>query len=42
MPSIIEHDSRVTTLINVYTVQPKDQQHLVDLLIEATEKVTSQ
>ena len=42
MPRIIEHDSRVTTLINVYTVQPKDQQHLVDLLIEATEKVTSQ
>ena len=42
MPRIIEHDSRVTTLIIVYTVQPKDQQHLVDLLIEATEKVTSQ
>ena len=39
---IVEHDSKVTTLINVFTVQPNDQQHLVDLLIEATEKVTSQ
>jgi quinol monooxygenase YgiN len=42
MASIIEHDSRVTTLINVFNVQPKDQQHLVNLLIEATEKITSQ
>jgi hypothetical protein len=40
--SIVEHDSKVTTLINVFTVQPNDQQRLVDLLIEATEKVTSQ
>lgn len=32
----------VTTLINVYTVRPNDQQRLVDLLIWATEKVTSQ
>lgn len=39
---IAEHDSKVTTLINVFTVQPNDQQRLVDLLIEATEKVTSQ
>ena len=39
---IAEHVSKVTTLINVFTVQPNDQQRLVDLLIEATEKVTSQ
>jgi quinol monooxygenase YgiN len=40
--SAIEHDGKVTTIINVFTVQPKDQQHLIDLLIDATEKVTSQ
>ncbi len=40
--SIVEHDSKVTTLINIFTVQPNDQQRLADLLIEATEKVTSQ
>ncbi|MDQ3838818.1 MAG: antibiotic biosynthesis monooxygenase [Thermoproteota archaeon] len=40
--STIEHDGKVTTIINVFTVQPKDQQHLIDLLIDATEKVTSQ
>jgi quinol monooxygenase YgiN len=28
----------VVTLINVFTVEPQDQQRLVDLLIEATEK----
>ena len=38
----MEHDSRFTTLINVFTVQPNDQQRLVDLLIEATQKVISQ
>jgi quinol monooxygenase YgiN len=40
--STIDQDSKVTTLINVFTVEPKDQQRLVDLLIEATEKVMSQ
>jgi heme-degrading monooxygenase HmoA len=38
----IEQDSKVTTLINVFTVEPKNQQHLVDLLIETTERVMSQ
>jgi hypothetical protein len=28
----------VVTLINVFAVEPQDQQRLVDLLIEATEK----
>jgi quinol monooxygenase YgiN len=28
----------VVTLINVFTVEPQDQQRLVDLLVEATEK----
>lgn len=31
----------VTTLINVFTVAPEDQQRLVDLLVEATEQVMS-
>jgi heme-degrading monooxygenase HmoA len=29
----------VVTLINVFTVAPEDQQHLLDLLVEATESV---
>jgi heme-degrading monooxygenase HmoA len=32
---------QVTTLINVFTVAPEDQQRLVDLLVEATEQVMS-
>ena len=40
--SIIEQDSKITTLISVFTVDPKNQQQLLDLLIEATEKVMSQ
>jgi hypothetical protein len=40
--SIIEQDSKITTSINVFTVDPKNQQLLVDLLIEAIEKVMSQ
>lgn len=42
MVSIMEHDGKVTKLINVFIVQPKDQQRLIDLLIYAIEKVTSQ
>ena len=38
----IQQDNKIATLINVFTVEPKNQQHLVDLLIEATEKVMSQ
>jgi hypothetical protein len=37
--SIIEQNSKITTLINVFTIDPKNQQHLVDLLTEAAEKV---
>jgi quinol monooxygenase YgiN len=40
--STIDQDSKVTTLINVFTVEPNNQQRLVDLFIEATEKVMSQ
>src|SRR5215208_5599109 len=32
-------DNNVVTLINVFTVQPEQQQRLVDLLVEATEAV---
>jgi len=42
MVSTIEQGNKVATLLDVFTVQPKDQQRLVNLLIEATEKVTSQ
>jgi heme-degrading monooxygenase HmoA len=34
----IENGRELLTLINVFTVKPEDQQKLVDLLIEATDK----
>ncbi|MDQ3064036.1 MAG: antibiotic biosynthesis monooxygenase [Acidobacteriota bacterium] len=34
----ISKDNNVVTLINVFTVEPENQQQLVDLLVEATEK----
>lgn len=30
--------NKVVTLINVFTVEPENQQRLVDMLVEATEK----
>ena len=38
----IRQNNNIATLINVFTVEPKDQQRLVDILVEATEKVMSQ
>lgn len=35
----ISTDNRVVTLINVFTVEPHQQQLVVDLLVEATETV---
>ena len=35
----ISPDNPVVTLINVFTVEPAQQQRLVDLLVEATEEV---
>lgn len=35
----ISENRDVVTLINVFTVAPEDQQRLVDLLIEATERI---
>ena len=35
----ISQSNDVVTLINVFTVAPEDQQHLLDLLVEATESV---
>jgi quinol monooxygenase YgiN len=35
----ISKDNDVVTLINVFTVQPEDQQRLVDVLIDATQTV---
>jgi len=32
----ISKDNKVATLVNVFTVEPANQQKLVDLLIEAT------
>jgi quinol monooxygenase YgiN len=34
----IAKEEQLVTLINVFTVAPEDQQKLVDLLVEATEK----
>ena len=33
----ISTDNKVVTLINVFTVEPENQQRLVEMLIEATE-----
>jgi len=35
----IAKDNDVVTLINVFTVAPEDQQRLVDVLIDATQRV---
>ena len=35
----IESAAGIATLINVFTVAPENQQRLVELLVEATEKV---
>lgn len=35
----IDAGADVVTLINVFTVEPSDQQRLVDLLVHATEEV---
>ncbi len=34
----ISEDNKVVTLINVFTVEPENQQKLVDMLVEATQK----
>jgi quinol monooxygenase YgiN len=34
----ISKDNKVVTLINVFTVEPENQQRLVELLVEATER----
>jgi heme-degrading monooxygenase HmoA len=34
----ISKEAKLVTLINVFTVEPEDQQRLVDMLVEATEK----
>jgi quinol monooxygenase YgiN len=34
----ISKDSKVLTLINVFTVRPEDQQRLLDLLVKATDE----
>ena len=37
----ISKDNNCVTLINVFTVEPENQERLVDVLTEATEKVMS-
>ena len=37
--AVIAKSNDVVTLINVFTVEPQDQQRVVDLLTEATEAV---
>jgi heme-degrading monooxygenase HmoA len=34
----VSKDNTVVTLINVFTIEPENQQRLVDMLVEATEK----
>lgn len=34
----ISKDNKVVTLINVFTVEPENQQRLVEMLVEATEQ----
>lgn len=34
----ISKDNKIITLVNVFTVKPENQQKLIELLIEATEK----
>ena len=34
----ISKDNKVVTLINIFTVEPKNQQRLVDMLVVATEQ----
>jgi antibiotic biosynthesis monooxygenase (ABM) superfamily enzyme len=40
--TIISKDNRVVTLVNVFTVAPENQQRLVEMLVEATEKTMKQ
>ena len=37
----ISKEKSVVTLVNVFTVEPEDQQKLVDMLVAATEKTMS-
>jgi quinol monooxygenase YgiN len=37
--AVISKSNNVVTMINVFTVEPQDQQRVVDLLTEATEAV---
>ncbi|HWR24882.1 MAG TPA: antibiotic biosynthesis monooxygenase family protein [Methanosarcina sp.] len=39
MQTTISKENKLITLINVFTVDPQDQQVLIDILVEATEKV---
>jgi len=39
MTTTISVENDCVTLINVFTVEPEHQQHLLDVLIEATEQV---
>lgn len=36
--AVIEAGADLVSLVNVFTVQPRDQQRLVDLLVKATEE----
>jgi heme-degrading monooxygenase HmoA len=38
MKTIISKDLNVVTLINVFTVEPSQQQKLINMLVDATEK----
>ena len=39
METIISKNNKLVTLINVFTVEPEHQQEVLDILVDATEKV---
>ena len=39
MQTTISKENKLVTLINIFTVEPMHQQELVDILVEATEKI---
>ena len=39
MKTTIEKNQNLVTLVNVFTIEPSKQKQLIDLLVDATEKV---
>lgn len=37
--TVIDIEQDVVTMVNVFAVEPKDQQHLIELIVDATDSV---